>query len=202
MRTRHVAIAVFISAAMFLIGCGGSNQYMKPAASGQGDPASFNLGEGEAGIIFMRPSTFGFAISSSVFELNGEDEMFVGIVSAKKKVFYKTSAGEHMFMVIGESADFMKANLMAGKLYYALVTPRMGAMKARFSLRPVTKGELTQGEFKSWDKACELTENTPEAYQWAKKNSGSIKSKRAKYWPVWDGKSDFDKPILREDDCF
>lgn len=202
MRTRHVAIAVIISTAMFLIGCAGSNKYMKPAANGQGDPASFNLGDDEAGIIFMRPSTFGFAISSSVFELTEEDEMFAGIVSAKKKVFYKTSAGEHLFMVVGESADFMKANLMAGKLYYALVRPRLGAMKARFSLTPVTKNELTSEQFKSWEKACELTENTPEAFQWAKKNSGSIKSKREKYWPVWDGKADYDKPILREEDCF
>lgn len=43
MRTRHVAIAVLISTAMFLIGCAGSNKYMKPAASGQDGPASFKL---------------------------------------------------------------------------------------------------------------------------------------------------------------
>lgn len=202
MRTRHVAIAVLISTAMFLIGCAGSNKYMKPAASGQDGPASFKLGEGEAGIIFMRPSTFGFAISSSVFEISEGDEMLVGIVSAKKKVFYKTGAGEHFFMVVGESADFMKANLMAGKIYYALVTPRVGAMKARFSLKPVKKSELSSAEFKSWEKDCELTENTPESFNWAKKNSGSIKAKRTKYWPVWDGKADFDKPILQEEDCF
>ncbi|NLL13207.1 MAG: hypothetical protein GX267_07375 [Fibrobacter sp.] len=201
MRTRHVAVTVLISMVVFLFGCAGSNKYMKPAASGQDDPASFKLGEGEAGIVFMRPSTFGYKISSSVFEISENDETFAGIVSARKKVFYKTSAGEHLFMVIGESADFMKASLMAGKMYYALVTPRMGAMKARFSLKPVTKSELTSEQFKTWEKDCELTENTPESFNWAKKNSGSIKAKRAKYWPVWDGKADIDKPILQEEDC-
>lgn len=53
------------------------------------------------------------------------------------KVAYHTEPGEHMFMVIAESADFMQATLEAGKTYYAQIVPRPGVWKARFSFRPI-----------------------------------------------------------------
>ena len=79
-----------------------------------------------ARIVFMRPSGFGFAVQSSIFEtVSGEPEL-IGIVSAKKKVGFNCSPGKHLFMVIGESADFMSANVVGGKTYMQLLPPGCG----------------------------------------------------------------------------
>jgi hypothetical protein len=195
---RAIAVGILLGIAVLLCGCAGSNQYMRLVSETKELPVPSN---NEAMVVFMRPSGLGYAVSSSVFDINDTNEDFVGIVSAKKKVVYKTNPGEHMFMVIGETADFMRANLQSGKTYYALVTPRMGNWKARFSLKPVSKGELSSGEYRDWLNSCELTENTPEAFQWAKDNSPSIRSKRAGSWIIWNAKPESDKPTLNLVDC-
>ena len=199
MSKKHAFVScILLMVVLSLFGCAGSNQYMRPSAQESVAPVA---ADNESVVVFMRPSTLGFAISSSVFDINDSNESFLGIVSAKKKVVCRTTPGEHMFMVIGESADFMRANLQAGKTYYALVTPRMGAWKARFSLRPVTKAELGSDQFKTWYADCEFTENTPGAFQGAKDNAESIRSKKTEYLKKWNGKSEAAKPMLHPDDC-
>ncbi|MEW6068332.1 MAG: hypothetical protein AB1610_08590 [Nitrospirota bacterium] len=148
----------------------------------------------------MRPSFFGGAIQSSVFDVTTQENILVGIVSSKRKIAYKTSPGEHLFMVIGESADFMKANLEAGKIYYALVTPRMGAWKARFSLKPLHKNDIETDDFKDWDSSCEFVENTDASYQWARDNAESIQFKRERYYQKWMSKPEEDIPLLNKED--
>ena len=106
--------------------------------------------EGQSMIVFMRPSGMGYGIQSSVFEIDNTEPKLAGIVAAKKKVAYRIAPGNHLFMVVGESADFMSAELEANKTYYALVTPRMGMWKARFSLRPVHADELNTNQFNDW----------------------------------------------------
>ena len=117
---------------------------------------------GKAMIVFMRPSSFGFAIQSSVFDIAGDTPSLLGIVSAKTKVAHQVAPGEHLFMVVGESADFMSADLEADKTYFALVTPRMGAWKARFSLKPPVHADaLDSSEFTERVNSCEwVEENT------------------------------------------
>lgn len=63
-------------------------------------------------------------------------------------------------MVVSEAADFMDAELETGKTYYALVTPRLGVWKARFSLRPMTAVELDGQQLREWLDACERIENS------------------------------------------
>lgn len=189
---------LFVTVLFLLSGCAGSSSHMKEVSANAVNIAPSGQ---EAAIVFMRPSGLGFAINSSVFDIEGDTNTFVGIVSAKRKIVYTTSPGQHMFMVIGESADFMQADLQAGKTYYALVTPRMGAWKARFSLKPVSKTELSSPEFKEWTDSCTYTENTDSSYYWAKDNAPSIQAKKIDYLPKWQGKSDADKPFLKAEDC-
>ena len=141
-------------------------------------------------------------ISASAFDVTGSDTKFIGIISSGTKVSYDLTPGEHTLMVVGESADFMKATVLAGKTYYALVTPRMGAMKARFSFDPVRQSQLAGKEFSKWDSSCDLVENTPESLAWAEKNAGSIGGKRARYWPAWSEKpqDQRDAQTLKEED--
>jgi hypothetical protein len=70
----------------------------------------------------MRPSSLGGAVQSSVFELRPDGDKFVGIVSSKTKIAYSTGPGQHLFMVIAENADFMRANLAPGKMLSPGVT--------------------------------------------------------------------------------
>lgn len=155
----------------------------------------------QAQIVFMRPSAFGGAIQSSIFDLKHDknqltDDKFVGIASATTKVGYETAPGFHMFMVIGESADFMQANLVAGKTYYALVTPRMGWWKARFSLKPLHLNDLKSEGFKDWFKSTDWYENTTASRQWAVDNQESIQDKKIEYLDKWKSKSESEKDDL------
>jgi len=154
----------------------------------------------EAMVVFMRPSTFKNDFGSSVFDITENREDLVGIVPAKKKVVYKTNPGEHMFMVIGETADFMRANLQAGKTYYALVTPHMGGWKARFALRPVSKKELNSKRLNSWLSSCKIVENTKDSFEWVKQNAPSIQSKKQEFLTEWNARPEKAKPMLNPDD--
>ena len=160
-----------------------------------------------AQLIFMRSSALGGAVQSTVFDATSTDPEFIGILSTGKKLSYSVDPGEHVFMVIGESADFMEANLAEGKTYYAMVTPRMGAWKARFSMHPVRNGaegkfQYESDRFQGWLKKTSFVENTTESIAWFNANLDSIVSKQTKYWEVWQQKSaeDLAERTLNPDD--
>lgn len=159
-------------------------------------------GQDMATIIFMRPSMFGGLIKSSVFDITSGQNEVIGILSAEKKIFYRVSPGEHLFMVIGENAGFMRAELEAGKTYYCLVRVKMGAWKARFALEPIRNTELDSEKFLEWQKKTEQIENRDQARVWAAKHAQSIEDKRVKWLRKWDKKSDAEKAeyTLRKED--
>jgi hypothetical protein len=123
--------------------------------------------------------------SASVFDIMESDTEFVGISYRKSKICYEVPPGEYMFMVISESADFMKATVSAGKTYYVLVTSRTGVWKTRFSLKPLRQSEIASDKFSRWFKKTNLLENTPESEQWAKDSAPDIEGKRVSYLPDW-----------------
>ncbi len=182
----------------FLVGCAGSSSHMRVVPDAE---ATYAPDAGHALVVLMRPSGMGFAIQSTVFDTTTEETKFLGVVSAQKKVAYMSPPGERIFMVVGESADFAKANLLAGKTYYLLITPRMGFWKARFSLQPVTAADHDSENASKWFSSCVYTENNPSAYQWAKDNAESIEDKRRKYFADWMAKSEDRRPFLRPEDA-
>lgn len=172
---------LIIALAVALGACGGAAQ-MIPAGEA---PA---IRPGEALIVFMRPSNYGGLVASSVFDVTTAESKFVGIVYPGNKFAHAVPAGEHTFMVVGESADFMRATVVAGRTYHALVTPRIGVWKARFSFRPVRQAELDGAEFSEWDSATRFVNNSPASHNWAMQNAADVNSKRAQYWPEWMSK--------------
>jgi len=181
---------------MLLLGaCAGTSDYMRNVAP---DEAHYAPKPDKALVVFMRPSSLGFAVQSSVFYVTDNNPEFIAIVSAKKKVAHYAAPGKRRFMVIGESADFMGATLEPGKVYYALVTPRMGLWKARFSLRPVHAAEIPTADFEDWFGDTEWVENQPSADVWAKQNMDSIKEKMHDDLDEWVHKAD--KPMLEAAD--
>lgn len=148
----------------------------------------------QAQVVFMRSTFVGSAISASLYDVTGDDFKFIGILSNDTKLAYPVSPGEHTFMVVSEAADFMEANLSAGKTYYSMVTPRMGAWAARFSMHPVRNGgsgefQVSSDRFKKWLQKTNFVENTAESLAWFEASSSSVKSKQQKYWPVWQTKT-------------
>lgn len=141
--------------------------------------------QSESMVVFMRSSVLGAAVAASVFDVTGPESKFVGIVNHGTKVPYPVKPGEYTFMVIGESADFMRATVLPERTYYALVTPRVGVWKARFSFRPLRQHELDGADFSGWDSATQFVANTPATESWATQNAADINSKRAQYWPEW-----------------
>ncbi len=186
---RVVALVVVVS------GCAGPIGHMREMPAGEVRTAP---PPGKTAVVFMRPSTLGFAIASSVYELKPDGDVFIGIVPAKRKLVYFADPGPTRFMVVSEAADFVAAELEAGRVYHVLVTPRMGMWKARFSLRPVTATELDGKEFAGWLQDCTFIENTPASHAWAKDNWADIQAKKAEYLKKWDAKAD--QPKLQSTD--
>ena len=162
------------------------------------EKANYAARTDKALVVFMRPSGFGFAVQSPVFEIIDGNPSFVGIVSAKTKLAHYANPGKRRFMVIGESADFMGATLDPGKIYYALVTQRMGLWKARFSLEPVRNADLRGAEFSGWYKETRWVEYLQSGSDWAQSNAASIRDKLTENLPEWQQKTD--KPMLTPDD--
>jgi hypothetical protein len=157
-----------------------------------------------ATVVFLRPSSFGGAIQSSVYDVTGGSEastQFGGIVSSKTQVVMHLQPGPHRLMVIAENADFLETTLTAGKTYYVLVMPRMGVWKARFSLIPIhndpaAKYSLASTDFASWMKSCNAVETTPAAEAWYSENKSNIDAKRVDYMQKWNRMDPADKAQL------
>ena len=144
--------------------------------------------QGDSMVVFMRPSALGGAVAASVFDVTGPDTKFVGLVNYGTKYAHPVKPGQYTFMVVGESADFMQATVLPDRTYYALVTPRIGVWKARFSFKPIRQSELGASEFASWTSATKYMTNSPETQSWAVQNAADINAKRTEYWPQWNAK--------------
>jgi len=178
-------------------GCAGTVKHMNVASVDKTMEAPKN---GKSKIVFMRPKAYGYAVQSSVFEINNNQPSIVGIVPAKKKISYELEPGQHFFMVVGESADFMTATVEANKTYYVLVVPRMGLWKARFSLRPIHTNEFSTEELNAWLNECQLLEISEETQKWADENSDSTQSKYNEYYKDWMEKEAATRPALLIED--
>ncbi|AFU98575.1 hypothetical protein [Simiduia agarivorans] len=168
-----------------LVGCAGTNP-MQVASNQEVVAAPAD----KAQVVFMRSSFLGHVISASLYDVTGGKTDFIGIIENDTKVVYDVAPGNYQFMVVSEAADFMNAELVAGKTYYAMVTPRMGAWKARFSLQPVradgsTDFNTADKNFAQWQEKTKRVEMSDAARQWFEKNRASVVEKQEDYLPVF-----------------
>ena len=175
-----------------MIGCAAPNMKFSVPST-----ATFDQPTDKALVYFIRPSNLGYKINAAVYD----DEKFIGFVPYNQKLPYFAEPGEHLFMVVSEAADFLKAELIASKTYYIQVAPRMGMWRARFSLAPITKEDLQTKQVQKWISACRLIENKEGAEQWAIDNAPSVSSKKASYLEKWNAKGVDNQPKLNADDC-
>jgi hypothetical protein len=182
---KRLFVLVALLAALPLTGCVATSDYMTRSTAASPTPAP-----DKALVVFMRPSNYGGGIQASVYDATGPGEEFIGIVSANTKVAWQAEPGKHLFMVIGENADFVNATLDPGKTYYILVSPRMGVWKARFSLLPIhddpaAKYSLRSDDFREWQAGTYFVEKSPAAETWYREHAASVAEKRADYMDRW-----------------
>lgn len=156
---------------------------------------------GKALVVFLRPSSYGGLIKTSVYEVRDSDQAFIGIVAQKTRIAWQADPGQTRFMIVGENADFMEATLEADKTYYVLVSPRVGVWKARFSLLPIrtdaaAEHNVHSEEFSEWMGKSKPIVRTASAEAWYAKHRASIDGKREKYLRKWDGMLPEDKAEL------
>jgi hypothetical protein len=190
---RKITWIQFTGAVLFLIlatGCGSRAMRVVPK-----NLASYPPKPGKGLIVFMRPSIDGYGNKSSLFKITpGGAPQLVGILWGQTKIAYYTEPGKNLFMVIGEKADFLEANLQEGKTFYSLIVPEPGMWKTHFTLRPIPLAESKTKEFVRWYTTSKWVENTPAAFRWAKEHSRSIEIKKTRGLGGWEQKSD--KPTL------
>jgi len=194
---RLARLALLATLALFASACAGTIKNMKEVAPGSPEPGP---APGKAMVVFLRPSGMAYAVQSSVFVMKDKDPQLVGIVAAKTKLAWQADPGKHLFMVVGESGDFMSAEVEAGKTYFAMVTPRMGMWKARFSLKPVGPEEYVSPEFVLGLNGSRWVETEQASEAWARENADNIRAKYDEYFPKWMEKAEADRPQLRVTD--
>ena len=180
-----------------LAGCAGTVTNMREISVSQAPAAPE---PGKALVIFMRPSGLGFAVQSSVFEIKDDMPVLVGIVAAKTRVAHQVAPGRYLFMTIGENADFMSAEVAAGKTYYVKVEPRMGMWKARFGLEPYRLKDLATPAFATDLEGCKPVVKSAESDAWASTNMMSVREKRTSYYGDWMKKPEAERPRLLAED--
>ena len=157
----------------------------------------------QAVVEFMRPSKFGGAIKCAIFDITAGEPVFLGILAPKDKIVVAFPAGKRLFMVTGENADFIEAELVPGKTFRAIAIARMGAWKARFSLIPVKlhAGEeewaLNSPKLPEWIKICKPIVPAPTAAKWYTDNRPSILKKKDAYMPKWEEMNEILKQYRR-----
>jgi hypothetical protein len=180
-----VALAVCLASA-----CNIRSDLMK--ATGV-SPTALRAEPGKALIVFVRPGSHGSENQAVVYD----GDRFIGVVSRFTAVPYQAAPGSHRLMVVSEVADFMDADVAEGPTYFVEVRPRLGWVRARFSLRPLS-ATTEAHNIAGW--LAESTVVTPNAdgLAWAARNQESVLKKKAAFEPRWLEKAD--RPGLRVDD--
>jgi hypothetical protein len=190
-------VLVLVMFVWVLSGCAGSVRDMREVPPGS---ANIAPGEGKAMVVFMRPSKTASPLQCSVFEVKGSELFLVGIVASRAKVAYRLEPGKHLFMVVGEGASFMNAEVVPNKIYYARITPKTRGESTDFVFEPFHKDSLNSPDFIKWSNACRLVEKTPDSDKWASTNMPYIKSKQSEDYKKWMGKPEAERPILLPED--
>ena len=141
-------------------------------------------------LVFLRPPLAGSDSPVSVYDVTSGNPFFIGILASNTKVYRLTDPGHRTFMVVADGADFMQADLVAGKTFHGLVIPGREAEKDHFFLYPVKNNPASEfhaasRDFTSWLTSAKLVENAPAAEQWAWDNNADVLEKYHEYWPKW-----------------
>lgn len=84
-------------------------------------------------VYFVRLSTMAKLKSFNLYD----STEFIGKVEMRSYLRYECNSGQHLLWAQGEKNDFIKAELMGGKIYFIEVLPELGGAKWRVNLMSV-----------------------------------------------------------------
>ena len=160
--------ALALLALLLVAAC--SDRYMTKAEKGL-EPTT-----GKAVVRFLRPGEF----YTTVNVLDGEKA--IGNIYAFSQFDYLADPGHHLFVIAWRSAEFLEADLEAGKTYYVVVSSREEPSGRRVPLYGVRRDARNWDQVLAWER--ELTRYAPNPEQldrWQSANSGRIGSIIWKY---------------------
>lgn len=126
---KHTSILAVAAAAFFATSAARADVMEKHE-----DTPTPRAGPGEAIVFFMRPASLGMAINFYAFV----DETLIGVTKGNTYTFGAVAAGEHVVWARSGNVAALKVTFEAGQVYYFELKPKMGGMKARVSLEPMT----------------------------------------------------------------
>lgn len=153
----------------------------------------------KAQIVFLRVSFFGGAIPADIFEIENGDLNYVGKLRVGRKLVHLTAPGKKVYMGHGLAADFMLAEVEAGKRYYVLLRPNWGT--GAFVPTPIKRNGTTnyhtaKAEFSKWLEKTKVTEmKSDEADAWLAANQEKFQQIYETYWAKFETKSAEQKRI-------
>lgn len=179
-------VCVAAAVALTLVACGGHTRltYMTPVPESEVEAAP---APGKALIVFMRAGRYAWMVEGEVWH----GERFIGLMGARSKIAWPVDPGQHHFMVTSEVADFMVADVEAGKTYYVLVKARPGGAMARFSFRPLLADDLANDpRVDTWFAACKWMAPSRYGEIWADVSASRVAELRDADWQRWLDKPD------------
>jgi len=150
----------------------------------------------QAAVVFLRAAPTG--TTTSLFDLRDSMEnKFIGLLVADTRLVYVAPPGRTRFMVIGLSANFLDAELEAGKTYQVAVIIGPNS-EEHFRLQPVRPGHTPSRAVQNCLESCIWVENTEQSMAWARGQASSIQRKKVQYLPLWEGRPN--RPVLLASD--
>ena len=144
-----------------------------------------------ARIIFLR-SRKAYRNLVAVFTVKGPDIQYHGVTKGRVQQVLDLPPGKHTIMVLGETTDYMTADIEGGKTYYAIIRARMGGWKPRFSVFPVKRSggyyDHNHKYVKSLQRNKFHTMEHPNKKWWSEKRKIAVLKKHQVWWPKWQTK--------------
>jgi hypothetical protein len=91
--------------------------------------------EGKALVNFVRPSSYGSAAKSTIWD----GDKLIGVSFGKQSFQYECEPGKHLFVAWSEYKSPVEAELEANKVYFIALRIRMGWWRGRIHQVPVNK---------------------------------------------------------------
>jgi len=174
---------------LLLGGCASDVMVKAPVAEIK-PPAS-----GMAQIVFMRKSFVAGAIRADLFQVVNGQLKFIGVVANATKIAYQTPPGHKVFMAYGTAADFMEADVVAGKTYYVILRPNWGT--GGFAPTPIRQKNdewsMQNPEFSSWLNDTDLVVPNAKAPAYFNERKADFEKIYTKYWQRFQQKTPAEK---------
>jgi hypothetical protein len=147
----YLCFALFV--ALGATGCAATSDYMLEVKP----PRAVVATPGMAMVVFVRPSSWGAAIKTTILDERGA---FLGDSLSASHFAVSLPPGPHVFISWAENTAALQATLAQGRIYFVEVAPRPGFLSARAHLLAITPRRETWAKLGDW--LAETRQFTPD----------------------------------------